>query len=378
MKEHELQTLESLVKLLKDSSAQHGNDYFKIFDNYYVNYKIPQIGKEFDLLRIGKDNIINIELKSKEDLEDIKKQMQRNSYYLKGIKTNYLIFTYVKDGNIYFFDSNINDIVLVDILFLIDKLITQDIDYDINLNDLFKAKNYLISPFNNTERFLNNEYFLTKHQEEIKKSVLNLFNNNTTTLNKYICITGNAGTGKTLLTYDIAKELSLIKSVLIIHCGKLNKGHKKIIKNLQNDKKYNIIICRIKEFFKLSSYRHFDIVIIDEAQRMFKENFKKIINMYDIYDKLIFSYDIKQYLKENERLNITEELENLHIQFKQFNLKNKIRTNEKIASFIKNLFIIGKCKKENIDYNNISIEYFHNDDSIAPYINYLKAWIGNL
>ncbi len=46
----------------------------------------------------------------------------------------------------------------------------------------------------------------------------------------FFCITANAGTGKTLLMYDIAKELiSLGNNILIIHCGKLNGGHSELI-----------------------------------------------------------------------------------------------------------------------------------------------------
>ena len=42
-------------------------------------------------------------------------------------------------------------------------------------------------------------------------------------------ITGSAGTGKTLLTYDIAKDLKEDrKKYLIIHCGLLNSGHDKL------------------------------------------------------------------------------------------------------------------------------------------------------
>ena len=35
-----------------------------LFDSYYVGYKIPQIGKEFDLLRFGENYNVNIEVKS--------------------------------------------------------------------------------------------------------------------------------------------------------------------------------------------------------------------------------------------------------------------------------------------------------------------------
>ncbi|MDD2357016.1 MAG: hypothetical protein PHX13_03785 [Thiovulaceae bacterium] len=59
LKKQEAETLHRLCMALKIYVFYH-----HIFENYYLNYEIPQIGKEFDLLRIGTDSIINIELKS--------------------------------------------------------------------------------------------------------------------------------------------------------------------------------------------------------------------------------------------------------------------------------------------------------------------------
>ena len=53
-------------------------------NNFYYSYTIPHIGKEFDLLKINDDKIINIELKSENvGLERIKSQLLRNYNYLK-------------------------------------------------------------------------------------------------------------------------------------------------------------------------------------------------------------------------------------------------------------------------------------------------------
>ena len=49
-----------------------------------------------------------------------------------------------------------------------------------NIDDLFIPSNYLISPFSKTEKFLNNEYFLTKEQEEIEQDILTRIQNNET------------------------------------------------------------------------------------------------------------------------------------------------------------------------------------------------------
>lgn len=57
IKKSELEDLRSLVKELLDKLRE-----VKILDRFYVGYTINQIGKEFDLLRFGDKNIINIEL----------------------------------------------------------------------------------------------------------------------------------------------------------------------------------------------------------------------------------------------------------------------------------------------------------------------------
>lgn len=53
----------SALAELCDTLISHGLP-FDVFDGYYVGYSIKQISKEFDLLRLSKDLVIDIELKS--------------------------------------------------------------------------------------------------------------------------------------------------------------------------------------------------------------------------------------------------------------------------------------------------------------------------
>lgn len=61
LKEQEFEGFNKLCEILKNAAmlAPH------IFENYYINYEIAQIGKEFDILRIGENSVVNVELKSK-------------------------------------------------------------------------------------------------------------------------------------------------------------------------------------------------------------------------------------------------------------------------------------------------------------------------
>ena len=150
--------------LLYDMILSLEKDYHCV-ENFYLNYKIPQINKEFDLLRIGKTSIVNIELKSKNiDEERILKQLQRNYYYLSFLDRKIYCFTFIaEDKSVYQYDNN--ELLKVDIAEIVKALkeVQDDIAYP---NDLFVPSNYLISPLNNTKSFLENKYFLTSHQEK--------------------------------------------------------------------------------------------------------------------------------------------------------------------------------------------------------------------
>ena len=55
--------------------------------NFYYSFSMPKLGKEFDLLRIGSDSLINIELKSGNTSdENILKQLIQNRYYLSAME----------------------------------------------------------------------------------------------------------------------------------------------------------------------------------------------------------------------------------------------------------------------------------------------------
>jgi len=363
IRNYEVDDLISLVKTLYNE-----NNYKYIFNLFYVGYKIPQIGKEFDLLRIDEKSIINIELKRTSDEETIYKQLKRNKYYLNFIDKKIYNFSFVSDKKqLYFLNEN-NSISEVDPQFLLQLLEEQQIEQINNIDNLFDPSDYLVSPFNSTDKFTGDEYFLTHQQEEIKENILNTVKNDGTT--NFIAITGSAGTGKTLLVYDIAKEVRKIhKKALIVHCGNLNNGQHKL------NNKYNWEIIPIKKHkeYELSKY---SIVIIDEAQRIRKDQLEKIINKIRMSNSTcIFSYDKLQTLsKIEESINIENNINNIDGIIKH-NLSEKIRTNKEISLFIKAIF--NKKKKIILPKNNnIVLNYFKHSNSAKEFLSSLnnKEW----
>ncbi|ENS3476513.1 ATP-binding protein [Salmonella enterica] len=352
--------LHELKKLLE--SLHTLTDNISLFSGFYVGYKIPQIGKEFDLLRIGKECVINIELKRTSAEDKIKKQLIRNKYYLSFIGKKVYNLSYISDTEKLYILNEDNSLGLVKFENLIWELINHRLDYKEHINTLFNPSDYLVSPFNSTKKFIQNQYFLTHQQEDVKDRIINsLFSGNDA---NFISVVGGAGTGKTLLVYDIVKTLMREgKRTLIIHCGYLNEGQEEL-------KRCGWEIIQIKS---LSSYNlsNYDMVIVDEAQRIYSEQLEKIVTSIT-NDKrdCIFSYDKSQTLaKWEEKRDIDGKINNIN-KISIYKLSEKIRTNKEIANFIKMLFN-NKRNLELSNTGNIEINYFQNIDDARCYLELL-------
>ncbi|MFK7090676.1 DNA/RNA helicase domain-containing protein [Chromobacterium violaceum] len=331
-----------------------------ILNKFYVGFKIPQIGKEFDLLRFGKDRIINIELKKTASLDKIKKQLVRNAYYLRFLGKEVHCFTFVSEAREFFYLNNADEISATNIAHLIYLLNDMQDESIQDIKGLFNPSDYLVSPFNTVSKFVNGEYFLTHQQEEILKDIIDSIS--TTPSFKFFSLTGSAGTGKTLLTYSIAA--GLIKSgrlPLIIHCGNLNGGQL----CLRGDYQWKIVSIKDHNLYDLSSY---DLVIIDEAQRIYPNQLNEIIEKIKLSNgKCIFSYDKIQTLSQwEERYDIDNAIKKIE-SIVSFNLTEKIRTNKEMASFIKSIFN-SKALALPISSNNIDLNYFSKCEDARKYL----------
>lgn len=359
IKNEEVEDLTSLVNILYEKT-----NYKNIFNAFYVGYKIPQIGKEFDLLRFGEEYVINLELKRTSTEDKIKKQLKRNKYYLSFIGKEIHNLSFISDTEQLYYLNDSNGIEEVDFSYLTQLLESQKIDKVNNIDNLFNPSDYLVSPFNSTDKFTKNEYFLTHHQEYIKSNILKIIKDEVTA--SFISVTGSAGTGKTLLIYDIANEIRIIhKKVLIIHCGYLNNGHHK----LNNEHGWNIIPIKDYSKHELSVY---DVIIIDEAQRIYLKQLEGIVKkIQSTKGKCIFSYDKLQILSRwEERNNIEQQISDIS-SIVTYKLSEKIRTNKEIASFIKSLFN-NKRNVTTSSNDNIKLNYFKSVDDAKEYLESLN------
>ena len=347
IKPQEMDSIAFLVKALLDIKYD-----ISIVDKYYLGYKIPRIGNEFDLLRFGKNYIINIELKSESTIEKIKKQQKRNKTLLSFLNIEFHIYTYVMKTNTVYKLTDCGESEEVTIKELYNRLLYQQVITYNNIDDLFKPSDYLISPFNNTHAFFEEKYFLTQLQQEIFNKIKDKLSD--TTIN-FIALTGGAGTGKTLLTYHIAKEqMKNGKKVLILHCGKLNAGHT----TLRDDFHWSVYSAK-----NMPSASDYDLLIVDEAQRLWIDQFEKCKKeVLQHNKKCIFSYDKNQYLSFNEKNNnIAEKIEN-ELNCTPHILAGKIRISDEIADFIEQLFQYSNNKNRS-NYPNIELTYCKDNDT---------------
>lgn len=347
----------------------------RCFDGFFYSFIIPNIGKEFDLIKISKDKskILNIELKSQPvELYRISDQLVKNRHYFKHITSNIYSYTYISSTNeLYTLDSKgifkkVKLSKLKDALFIFDDYI------DDNIELLFKARDFLISPINTPLKFINNEYFLTLQQEEHKKRILKDIENRVGY--KFINIKGGAGTGKTLLIFDLAKELANKGNTCIVHCGKVTNRHNDMNKLLQDKFKYKLLIIGINELTNKDLpkvLKDYTYILIDETQKTYSNIFNQIASFVKNKNKVcIFAQDpsvISNTIIHGELNKITSQCSNC-----VYTLSGNIRTNSELASFITALFNIKRIAGRYL-YPSVDIVYARNETEahkIAEYYLY--------
>ena len=151
-KRHKIANLGEREKLslyhLVDFLIENNCEILKM-DNFYYSYVIPHIGKEFDLLKIDTNYILNIELKSQNvGLERIKTQLLTNYKYLKYLSKKMYLFTFVSDVREFYFlnDSlELEKCSVSNVLNAINLFGNEKIEID----KLFKVSEFLVSPVKN-------------------------------------------------------------------------------------------------------------------------------------------------------------------------------------------------------------------------------------
>ena len=94
MREWELESMKALTAELETCME----DVYAL--RFFYSFQIPRLGKEFDLLQIKEDQIINIELKSGVVSDEaIRRQLLQNRYYLSVLGRTIHSYTYISSQN---------------------------------------------------------------------------------------------------------------------------------------------------------------------------------------------------------------------------------------------------------------------------------------
>ena len=352
---HEAESLRALIGHIEGALRKRevsGRNCVSFLDGFYFSYTIAHISKEFDLLKISGDGecVLNIELKS-EDIETdrIARQLAQNRYYLSHISKSIYSFTYVMQTNTLYSYNDKGHLRVCEAGELAEILcrpaFQSYVEKDLDL--YFRAADYLIAPAAMPEKFLQGNYFLTNQQAEFRRRILaELKDAQDEEKTPLITVTGSAGTGKTLLLFDLAMAISRRRKVLLLIAGRMQEGHRII-----NERLRNVSICPAQAF---DTSQECDYLLVDEANRIHESVMDRIIAYIDQNKTpCIMAYDPRQLLDPEETVaEVDERIGELSTMPLEFT--GNIRINRPVYSFLRTLFR-AKERPARVDYSCIDI-----------------------
>ena len=345
MREWELESMKALVRELE--VHMHMQDVHAL--RFFYSFQVPRLGKEFDLLQIKDDQIVNIELKSgKVSDEAVRKQLLQNRYYLSVQGKMIQSYTYISSQERLVRLNNHDHIVEADWDQLCLALQRQSKDYEGDIEDLFQAEMYLFSPVTEPERFLNKEYFLTSQQKDIERRILDKIRK---VKYGYFWFSGLPGTGKTLLLYDIAMKLSVHQKVCMIHCGETGKEWK-----ILHDRLLRIAFLSDSQLEECPDLKEYSAILVDEAHLLSVKELHRILELSEKHPVI----DEDMISDEEMDRTMLREIEHLP-DIQSFHLTNRIRTNAELSSFIQNMMHLPEKRMVRY-YPHIQVVYANDEE----------------
>lgn len=315
--------------------------------------------EQFDLLRFSETDILNIELKSKMiPLEEIQDQLIRHNYLLgclPGNKNN-ILYTFISSQKKLY---RLKDEKLIESNF--EELFNSISEDYYEENDLLhlKSEDYIISPYSDIDRYLNTRYFLNSEQKKIVNEI-------TSDASKgHVMIKGGAGTGKSLVLFDLANKLiDKGNTVLLIFCSPLSNYYE-----INRKVKFKFTdILNIN--FEKSDFLNYDYILLDESQRLWENKYNILL---ETQCTLIFAVDKLQTLKPEEKeTNIENKLENKIVDGNKYNLKEKVRTDVSLSTFIRKFFDKSTAGLQPIAFPKVNAIYFDNKQEAKGFVSNLK------
>jgi len=351
------------LRKLVDHLCPAESDYEKL--EFYYSFQIPKLGKEFDLLQISEDDVVNIELKSEEVPEEkIKKQLLLNRHYLAALGKNIYSYTYISSTDKLYRLTHSERLVEAEWEKLRERLQTENSCYTGDVEDLFLEETYLISPLTDPDRFLRRDYFLTSQQKDIRQKILNSIAKKQSLFQGF---TGLPGTGKTLLLYDIAMQMSGRQKVCVLHMGSFPEELKRLDTLLKR-----IDFYQPEDLFGTKNMddvlQEYTMICVDEGHRVSREQLEELQHYAERkHCPVVFSYDCEDVISPMERKeDVTLSMEALP-SFVKYRLTNRIRTNSELSNFIQCVFLRSGERRRN-SYQSVSMVYAQNEAEVELFL----------
>lgn len=336
---------------------------------WFYSYKNRKaLNQEFDLIRFSDGLAVNIELKTKRNdksPESWKKKLVRQNNVLKVNSNRVENFLYVfEEHKIYKLICSDNYISTSDSYKLceidFDELIKNiPEDYAVeNRLDFVKASDLIISPYNEAHKFINGKYFLNSEQDQVFKSIYK-------SDSKADVITGGAGTGKSIILFEIAKLYKANgKRPVLVFCGILDNY-------LELKEIYGFDIFQIKSIIdNYECLEDYDVVLLDEFQRIRSGSYAKLKKLN--FKKVVFCIDQQQTVHKIEvNRDINKILMN-DFDIRKHKLSNKIRQNKEMSDFIKMLLNARRKGLSSDNFRDVSVSYFSNEKNAIEYLDNIR------
>ena len=357
--------IESLC-ILTDALAEQGITV-KDADGFYFGFVIPFIGKEFDLIKVTNRYCLNIELKSQDvGEEQILAQLRKNRHYLTLLGREMMLFTVVTDTLACYRLSDDGELEATDIGEIAKAVRKCCGTYHGRIDKLFRASEYLISPEEDPDRFLQGQYFLSPAQDYVKSQLLRDMSN--TSGCSFFHIFGRPCTGKTLLVYDLAKHLSGSGRTLITCGEEPSAGLQSISKSIEN-----LDFIAETDIASADQISGYEFILVDEALRIDPAIFDIITGAAGMYKQVcIFSTDPDAALTDRERKNNIEgRIRSLGLTG-EYELSEKMRLNMELQTFISKLRHLHCKTEKTYEFEHVSVNYANNADEARRIIKYYR------
>ncbi len=359
---HEIDSL----RILTDALAERGISV-KDTDGFYFGFVIPFIGKEFDLLKVTGRYCLNIELKSQDVSEEqILAQLLKNRHYLTLLGRELMLFTVVTDTLKCYRLSDDDELEVSDIGEIARAVRKCRAAFHGRIDKLFRASEYLISPEEDPDRFMQGQYFLTPAQDYVKTELLKSIAK--MPYCAFFHIVGMPCTGKTLLIYDLAKYLSGSGRTLIISAEEPSEGLLAISESIKN-----LDFISVSRLFMYEQLRCYDFIFVDEAFRLDPVSFYTIVKAAEIFEQAcVFSTDPAVKLTDTEKeRDIAGRIRSLGIAG-EYTLSERLRMNMEIHTFIKKLRHLSCKTEKTYEFEHISVNYANDAAEARDMISYYR------